>query len=124
MSELLRFETGDGHVVVEIAPDELGVHRAAGAGGIVEVKRRFEEALGSVRDAAAAALDVFRDGRVRPDDVEIEFGVRLNAEVGAVIAKSVVEGHLVVKLKWASPRPDPTSSSNRARERFRSPRRK
>ena len=108
MSELLRFESGDGHVVVEIAPDELGVHRAATSGGIVDVKRRFEEALVSVRDAAAAALDVFRDIPERPDGVEIEFGVRLNSEVGAVIAKSVVEGHLVVKLRWtASQHPDP-----------------
>jgi len=30
----------------------------------------------------------------------VEFGVRLTAEAGAVIAKSSVEGHLTVKLTW------------------------
>ena len=33
--------------------------------------------------------------------MEIEFGVKLTAEAGALIAKSAVEGHLVVKLSWS-----------------------
>jgi Trypsin-co-occurring domain 1 len=36
----------------------------------------------------------------RPDDLEVEFGVRLNAEAGAVIAKTQAEGHLKVELAW------------------------
>jgi hypothetical protein len=37
---------------------------------------------------------------LRPDGIEVEFGVKLNAEAGAVIAKSAVEGHFTVKLSW------------------------
>lgn len=47
---------------------------------------------------------MFRDGSLRPDSVEIEFGVKLTAEAGALIAKSSVEGHLVVKLSWSPER--------------------
>ena len=36
----------------------------------------------------------------RSDDLEVESGVRLNAEAGAVIAKTQAEGHLKVKLAW------------------------
>ncbi|CAM5742471.1 hypothetical protein SALBM311S_04586 [Streptomyces alboniger] len=41
--------------------------------------------------------------------VEIEFGVKLAAETGAIIAKGSAEGHLVVKLTW-SPSPDSAPS--------------
>ena len=49
----------------------------------------------------ARALRVFRDGSLRPDGVEIEFGVKLSAETGAIIAKGTAEGHLVVRLTWS-----------------------
>lgn len=101
MTELLRFDTAEGgHIVVEVGSQEPGIQRAARSGGIIDVRHRFEDALGDVADAAAKSLAVFRDGALRPDQVEIEFGVRLNAEAGAVIAKTAVEGHLVVKLTW------------------------
>uniref|UniRef100_UPI000B29EAC9 CU044_2847 family protein n=1 Tax=Streptomyces phaeochromogenes TaxID=1923 RepID=UPI000B29EAC9 len=61
----------------------------------------FEGSLEGVRAAAESALRVFRDGSLKPDTVEIEFGVKLTAEAGALIAKSAVEGHLVVKLSWS-----------------------
>lgn len=76
------------------------MQRAARSTGIIDVRQRFDEALENVRDAAVGALEIFRDGRLNPDAVEVEFGVRLNAEVGAVIAKTATEGHLVVRLKW------------------------
>jgi hypothetical protein len=101
MSELLRFATADGtFVIVEADAHEPGVQRASRQGGIVDVRRRFEDSLADVRNAAASALAVFRDGSLRPDGIEIEFGVRLNAEAGAIIAKTIVEGHFVVKLTW------------------------
>jgi hypothetical protein len=98
----MRFDTEDGgHVVVEVDDDEPGVQRASRQSGtIVDARRRFEDALGDVRGAAVAALRTFRDDRLGPDGIEIEFGIRLNAEAGAVIAKTTVEGHLVVKLTW------------------------
>jgi len=100
MSELLRFETGSGHVVVEVAEDEPGIRLASRDGVVGEAPAHLENALESVRGAAESTLRVFRDGLLRPDGIEVEFGVRLNAEAGAVIAKSTVEGHFVVKLSW------------------------
>ncbi|MFE2032629.1 CU044_2847 family protein [Streptomyces scopuliridis] len=43
---------------------------------------------------------MFRDGSLKPDGVELEFGVKLMAEAGAVIAKTSAEGHMTVKLSW------------------------
>ncbi|MFD3378296.1 MULTISPECIES: CU044_2847 family protein [unclassified Streptomyces] len=109
MDGLVEFKTDDGAViVVEGVEDESGSRLVARADGTVQAARTFEGSLEGVRAAAESALRVFRDGSLKPDTVEIEFGVKLTAEAGALIAKSAVEGHLVVKLSW-SPEPAPGS---------------
>lgn len=102
MPELMRFKTTDGYVFVEAA-DELGVQRVSRK-GMTEVARRFGEVLDEVESAAADALESFRSGRLKPDQIEIGFGVKLNAETGALIAKASTEGQLTVKLIWSSGR--------------------
>ncbi|MBY8844813.1 CU044_2847 family protein [Streptomyces sp. SP2-10] len=102
MDGLVEFRTEDGAlVVVEGVGTRSGARLVSRGDGPAQAARTFEGALDGVRAAAAAALRVFRDGSLRPDTVEIEFGVRLSAEAGAVIAKGSAEGHLVVKLSWA-----------------------
>ncbi|MFG3316984.1 CU044_2847 family protein [Streptomyces sp. NPDC048171] len=107
MDGLVEFKTGDGvRVVVEGVEDEDGARLVSRGDGPARAARTFEESLEGVRAAAASALRVFRDGTLRPDAVELEFGVKLSAEAGAVIAKGTAEGHLVVKLSW-TPEPGP-----------------
>ncbi|MEU2059140.1 CU044_2847 family protein [Streptomyces sp. NPDC013455] len=102
MDGWVEFRTEDGaHVVVEDVVTRSGARLVSRGDGPAQAARTFEGALDGVRAAAAAALRVFRDGSLRPDAVEIEFGVRLSAEAGAVIAKGSAEGHLVVKLSWS-----------------------
>lgn len=102
MDGLVEFRTEDGAlVVVEGVGTRSGARLVSRGDGPAQAARTFEGALDGVRAAAAAALRVFRDGSLRPDAVEIEFGVRLSAEAGAVIAKGSAEGHLVVKLSWS-----------------------
>ncbi|MDX3068612.1 CU044_2847 family protein [Streptomyces sp. ND04-05B] len=105
MDGLVEFETEDGAVIrVEPASDLSGSQLVADHdGGVVRATRTFDNALGHVRSAARSALRVLRDDSLAPDSVELEFGVKLSAEAGAVIAKSTVEAHLVVRLSW-SPR--------------------
>lgn len=98
----MEFRTEDGAVVmVESAEPRSGARLVSRGDGPAQAARTFEGALEGVRAAAASALRVFRDGTLRPDAVEIEFGVRLSAEAGAIIAKGSAEGHLVVKLSWS-----------------------
>ena len=102
MDGLVEFKTEDGAlVVVEDVVTRTGARLVSRGDGPAQAARTFEAALEGVRAAASSALRVFRDGSLRPDAVEIEFGVRLSAEAGAVIAKGTTEGHLVVKLSWS-----------------------
>lgn len=104
VDELVEFRMADGATVAVQASGERSGSRLVARDGTVQAARTFESALEGVRAAAQSALRVFRDGTgaLRPDGVEIEFGVRLSAEAGAVIAKGTTEGHLVVKLTWGA----------------------
>jgi hypothetical protein len=105
LSELLRWETDDGSIVAEVDDDIPGGFQAVslGADGIYEARIRFEKALENVRGAAEKALRIFRDDLLDPDGVEIEFGVKLKAAAGAILAKASSEAHLTVKLSWSKP---------------------
>jgi hypothetical protein len=108
---LVEFRTGDGAVVAVEAVEERSGSRLVSRGdGAVRAAHTFEGALDGVRAAAESALRVFRDGSLRPDGVEIEFGVKLAAETGAFIAKGTAEGHLVVKLTWSPSTPEAASA--------------
>ncbi|KUM87952.1 hypothetical protein AQI88_40315 [Streptomyces cellostaticus] len=116
MNRLMEFTTEDGAVVVVEATEGASgtrlVSRGEGSGPAAQAARTFEGTLDGVRSAAQSALRVFRDGSLRPDSVELEFGVKLTAEAGAVIAKGAAEGQLVVKLSWSSKDTTPTAADD------------
>jgi Trypsin-co-occurring domain 1 len=113
MTQLARFELdGGGSVLVEV-DDEPGVQRAGRPGKLLvqEAKSSFANALADVRDAASAALNQFRAMTDRPDEVEIKFGVQMDAEAGAVIARTGISGTFEVKVTWRRPTDNAPSGS-------------
>ncbi|MFH8799736.1 CU044_2847 family protein [Streptomyces sp. NPDC017936] len=115
MAGVVEFTTDDGAVVAVETVEEPrpGSRLVARGDGTVRAARTFEGALEGVRAAAESALRTFRDGALRPDGVEIEFGVKLAAETGAIIAKGTAEGHLVVRLTWSPSPAGPQASAAR-----------
>lgn len=102
MGELLRFDLeGGGSVVAELDRVSGGVVEAANASDVVaRAAASFESALEGVRQAAASTLRRMAELPQRPDEVTIEFGIQLDAEVGAVLARTGAQGHLQVQLTW------------------------
>ncbi|MER7212619.1 CU044_2847 family protein [Streptosporangium sp. NPDC000239] len=102
MTELVRFDIDgeEGSVLVELDPAPGFERLSRRDGGLAQAKVSFEGALAGVRDAASSALKQFQAMAVPPDEVELQFGVRLSAEAGAVIAKTGAEGHFEVRVKW------------------------
>ncbi|MEV6696963.1 CU044_2847 family protein [Streptomyces sp. NPDC051453] len=83
----MEYETEDGAPVVFEASDETGSGvRLVSRGGLptAQAVGTFESALDGARSAAESALRVLREGPLKPDGVEIEFGVKMSAEAGAV----------------------------------------
>lgn len=101
MTEVVRFGLAEGSaVLVEVDDNSLGIERVSrGRDGVVEAGHQLTEALGSVRDAARASMEVLQT--LSPGRIELEFGVKLAGEAGAIIAKTAAEGHFTVTLTWA-----------------------
>jgi len=101
---LARFALDDGGSVIVEVDSGPAVARASRTERVIQQARlSFDQALGEVRAAADAALAQLRGLAQRPSEVEIVFGVQLDAEAGAVIAKTAVQGHLQVTIRWQDP---------------------
>ena len=99
MRQLTKFPLeGDGAVVVEVDEQDPGFDRAARGDRIAEASETFQDALERVRPAVEAVIDRFRT--VTPNEIQVEFGIRLTIKAGAVITSSEGEGHFQVRLTW------------------------
>jgi hypothetical protein len=110
-NQLIRFRTVSGVDVLVEVDDESGFQKVRADGVVADAKEKFDEALQTVNAAAESALGVFRSGSANPENIEIEFGIKLSAQAGAVIARTAVEGHLLVRLSW---HPSSTPNAGRA----------
>jgi hypothetical protein len=99
MGDLLRFDSADGSVLVE-EREGADLERAGLLDRIRPAKQRLEGALQQIRPAADATIKALSDLDVAPDSIELELGVTLTAEAGAVVARTTAEGHLIVRVTW------------------------
>jgi hypothetical protein len=112
MSELLRWQTENGPVVIEVDSEDPGMASISRLGDVItDVGERFEGALDKVRGAAFSALNAFRDKSLAPNEIFLEFGVKFNVEAGAVIAKTSADGNFTVRLTWSQGTPEPTDEA-------------
>jgi hypothetical protein len=105
MTELVRFALdGDGDWAVAEVDDPSPVIRAArGPDGIITAAATFEAVMAQVRHVSDAAIRALRESAAKADEIEIEFGIALTAQAGAVMVKSGVNAHLQVRLSWKRP---------------------
>ncbi len=107
MSELVRVELSDGgFLMVEAIDPGDGVARASRrTGGVVNAAHTLRDSFTQLRAAADDMVQTFGRMVTAPEEFEIEFGVRITAETGAVVAKAGGEAHFMVRLTWAKPAP-------------------
>lgn len=99
--EYIRYDLESGGQVLVQPAEGAGIQLTSRSGRAVDATTTaFGNALAGVRAAADEALAEFRRMAEGPESIEIEFGVVLSAEAGAVIAKTGLEGHLKVTLSW------------------------
>jgi hypothetical protein len=101
---LIEFPLQDGgSMLVELdePTPEGGVVKAARPGEIAEkAKETFEDALDKIKPAAQSIIAKLRSLHDEPDEIGVEFGIKLSAAAGAFIASAGVEANYKVTLKW------------------------
>jgi hypothetical protein len=92
---------GGGFVAVEADDAPRAVRGWRPEEAATRATESLEAAIERVRPAAEAVIASFRDGAEAPAEIEVEFGIVLTAEAGAVIAKTQGEVHFQVTLRWS-----------------------
>lgn len=105
MTDIVQFRTESGTTVyIEADSREAGgVQRTARGGAMVaEASASLDQALSAIRPAVESMLADLKAMVSAPDKVALEFGVKLSASLGALIAKGSGEANIKVTLEWSS----------------------
>jgi hypothetical protein len=65
-----------------------------------EASQTLEGALTRVQPAAVAIVSRLRALADAPEEIEVEFGIKLSAELGAFVAKASSDANFRVSLRW------------------------
>lgn len=103
MSYLVEFPATSGPpIVVDVQDEDLGVIPAGVDPG--QVVRRasitFDQVLQQVRSIAQSAAETMHMSTHSPSEVQINFAVKLSADLGAVLARAGTEATFEMTLKW------------------------
>lgn len=97
-----RLENG-GNVLIEVEETELEKGRAPVSrklGVPEEAAKEFEQALDDIKSVAETIVQKLKDLSSQPDNVGVEFGIKMNAQAGAFIASTAVEANFKITLSW------------------------
>jgi Trypsin-co-occurring domain 1 len=99
MTEIVQFETRHGPVLVEVAKDSVDTERLArNQIGALRAEKRLDEAVPAAQPAIRAVLETMRE--LAQEEHVVQFGIKLNAAAGVVVAKTAAEGHFIVTITW------------------------
>lgn len=97
------FEIDDNEpILVEMMP-QAGMRQVSLSPAEVAQKSKeaVNSAMNTIHQMAQRVVETVDTLANRPSEVEVEFSLKLNAEVGkAIIAKATTEGSMKVKLTW------------------------
>jgi hypothetical protein len=99
----------DAPVLVEFAP-QPGVRGVSlkPEDIIGKSAQALDSAMNTIHHMARRVTTTIKDLAERPTEVEVMFGLKLDVEAGAIIAKTGGEASLNVKLKWELKKEEPT----------------
>lgn len=105
MTRLIQFTTANGDtVLIEATNGAGGLVTRGGAQGEIfaRAQQTFEKALGNIQPAVQGVIDELLSLKNRPDEVCVEFGLDVHAEVGAFVAAASSTSNFKVTLTWRS----------------------
>lgn len=98
-------------ILIEWPGQQAGVVKASRGERLLVMQEQSQKALnlamGTIRAMAYRVAETIGqlEDKARPDAAEVEFGINLDAEAGALLAKASTGAQIKVKLKWAIEQP-------------------
>jgi len=89
--------------VTEPGEDQEGTERSGRLEKVQQLTQQaFEKAMGQLKPIAQTVMATLKELN-NPSEVAVEFGVKLSAETGVVIASAQAEANFKISLKWKNP---------------------
>lgn len=111
-TEYIETQTKDGSTIrIEVEP---GVKTSTGFGASADsvsatgeaAATAFQGTLDTVHACANDMIDTLQSLDTPPSNASVEFALKVDAEAGAMIAKSGSDIHFKVSLSWKQPEPE------------------
>jgi len=112
MTDYIETKTGDGTPVrIEVeAIQKSGAgfaHPATSAEAADKAaKDAYNQVLGTIRACANGVIETLQGLDAAPNSASIDFAIKIDAEAGAMVAKSVGDAQFKVSLSWKQVEPD------------------
>jgi hypothetical protein len=103
MKRLIEFPLEDGiSMLVEVdESDTDGVPKSLQGHDVIEkANQTLEKSLEKVQPVAQFIIAQLRKLHDAPDEIGVEFGLKLSAESGVILASAGLEANYKVNLKW------------------------
>jgi hypothetical protein len=103
MSELLKFTSEQGEAVLVEVNDRADAVTRGGrsAAAVVEAGKSLEQTLGQLGPAVKGIVSELREATDWPDEVEVEFSVKISADSNVIIARAGGEANFRIALRWS-----------------------
>ena len=105
--------TEGGAILIEVAPDGREVPFSSRTErGVAKSTQTLQAVIAPVRQVARAFYDELVDLPDKPQAVKVKFGVQLDVDGHAVIARVGVGMNFEITLEWSASEPDPAPAEN------------
>lgn len=107
MKKLIEFPLNNGgSVIIEVeesAPEGGMEHIGLKPGEVTKkATQSFETALDKIKPVTNSIINNLRNHKDSPDEISVEFGLKMTAEAGAIIASAGIEANFKVFMTWKS----------------------
>ena len=111
MKQVIEFSTDYGASVYVEVDEQMEDDRIALGERIVHTAQQtLDSAMESVKPLANTIMNKIKSLNEPADEVEVKFGIKMSAELGAVIASGNAEVNYEITLKWNKKLTDAHSS--------------
>ena len=112
VKRLVQFALEGGGTVLVQAEDGAAAGEYANGGEVTrgwgdrdervvrQAQQSFEQAIGHVQPAVQALVRRLRSVAESPEEIKVDFGVELSAELGAFVAGASSTGNFTVSMTW------------------------